>query len=288
MSNAYFENYKFDAAELETRKSFVGGSDANIIASGKADAIDNLFLQKTGAVESEDLTHVFPVMLGNITEELNIEWIARKYGYNITNRQSVYVSKKHSFMRCTLDGLIENFDNEYAVVDAKYTMGRPQAEETWSDVMPRLIKSYTPQINWNAYILSEHLDKPVTRGVLSIIRAGNEPVIEEVAIDENYQAELIRVATYFHSCVQLGISPEEIITDEPPVPPEDRKPYDMDGNEDWKRCADNYIQTKGAAVSNKEYENKLKTLVPKDAKHCFGHGINIKVAKNNRKTIELL
>ena len=73
MTNAYFESYKFDAAELETRKKVIGGSEINIIASGKADAIDKLFMQKTGAVESEDLTTVFPVMLGNITEELNIE-----------------------------------------------------------------------------------------------------------------------------------------------------------------------------------------------------------------------
>tara|TARA_R100001440_G_scaffold19367_4_gene32658 strand:+ start:444 stop:1310 length:867 start_codon:yes stop_codon:yes gene_type:complete len=288
MSDAYFENFKFSDEELETRKKCINGSETNIIASGNAEAINKLFLEKTGSVESEDLTHVFPVMLGNITEELNIEWISRKYGYNITNRQQVFKSKRNPFMRCTPDGVITNFDNDYAVVDAKYTMGRPQADETWSDVIPRLLKFYTPQINWNAYILSEHLDKPVNRGVLSIIRAGNEPIIEEVAIDENYQAELIRIATYFHSCVQLNIAPDEIITDEPPVPPEDRKPYDMEGNEDWKRCADNYIQTKGAAISNKEYENKLKALVPKDAKHCFGHGINIKVAKNNRKTIELL
>ena len=284
----FFDNYKFTDKELEIRRSFISGSDMIKLATGDADIINDLFLEKTGKSEDQDLTNIFAVMLGLVTEDLNLSWIARKYGYKIEYLQEVLTSKKHKFMRCTLDGAIMNFDNQVAVVDAKYTNGRPFAEESWSDVIPRLIKNYTPQLNWNAYLLSEKLGEPVNKGVLSIIRQGNEPLVEEVTIDPKYQKELIEIATYFYGCVQLDTPPKEIITSEPPIPPELRKPYDMSSNDDFKHFALNFIQTKGAAVANKDYEAKLKKLVPKDALNCFGHGINIKVAKNYRKTIEIV
>ena len=284
----YFDKYKFSDEELEFRKKFISGSDMNRLATGDENIIYSLWEEKTGRSENKDLTDIFPVMMGLVTEPLNLAWISRKYGYEIDLYQKVLTSEKHKFMRCTLDGAIMNYDDQIAVIDAKYTDGRPKADESWSDVIPRLLKTYTPQINWNAYLLSQHLGKTVRKGVLSIIRSGNEPILEEITIDPQYQRELIDIATYFHGCVELDTPPEDIVTSEPPIPPELRKPYDMASNEDFKHFALNFIQTKGAAVANKEYEAKLKKLVPKDALNCFGHGINIKVAKNFRKTIEII
>ena len=288
MSNSFFQKFSFDEKQLKERKKYIGGSEINILATGDQASINQLWETKTGKVEDKDLTTIFPVMMGNITEALNLAWISRKYGYDISMHQEIITSEKHSFMRCTLDGVINNYDNQIAVVDAKFTLGRPMMDETYADVIPRLLKYYTPQLNWNAYLLSEKLGKPVEKGVLSIIRAGSEPIVEEVTIDAKYQEELIGLASYFHGCCQLDTIPEDIITTEPPIPPEKRKPYDMSGNDDWKFFAQGFIQTKGAAQDNKSYENKLKGLVPKDALNCHGHGINIKVSKNFRKSIEII
>lgn len=288
MSYPFFEKFSFDEKELKERKKYIGGSEINVLATGEEVPINSMWEVKSGLQSDSDLTEVFPVMMGNVTEELNLAWISRKYGFDITMQQEVLTSKKYRFMRCTLDGVISNYDNKIAVIDAKFTMGRPKLEETYADVIPRLLKYYTPQLNWNAYLLSEKLNKPVEIGLLSIIRAGNEPIIEEVTIDSDYQKELIGIASQFMGCVRIGARPNELIKTEPPLPPEKRKPYDMNGNKDWMFYAQSFIQTKGAALDNKSYENKLKGLVPKDALNCHGHGINIKVSKNNRKTIEII
>ena len=157
MSNSFFEKFSFDEKQLKERKKYIGGSEINILATGDQASINELWETKTGKVEDKDLTTIFPVMMGNVTEALNLAWISRKYGYNISMHQEVLTSKKHSFMRCTLDGVINNYDNQIAVVDAKFTLGRPMMDESYADVIPRLLKYYTPQLNWNAYLLSEKL-----------------------------------------------------------------------------------------------------------------------------------
>jgi len=291
MTYPFFEQFQMDPKSLSERFGTIGGSDINIIAGGNAEKINNLWLRKRGEIEAEDLSTVWPVLMGHITEELNLEWCQLKHSIEITNRQLVISGKKHPIMRCTLDGSISNYKGRQAVIDAKYTMGRPMAGEEWSDVIPRLIKHYSPQLHWNAYLLEENTGKKVPYGLLTIIRAGNEPTLHEIQIDPNYQAELIGMATYFMGCVEMGVPPHEIEMSEAPVPPEDAVPVDMEktpADPRWKQWAEVWVQTVGAMDACKKAEAEIKKLVPRHASVAFGHGIQVKVSKNKSKRIEVL
>ena len=56
---------------LETRRAFIGGSDANIILSGDAEKVRDLWLEKRGEKVPADLSALLPVMLGCWTEPFN-------------------------------------------------------------------------------------------------------------------------------------------------------------------------------------------------------------------------
>ena len=253
----------------------------------KGDRYNNI--KKIGEKEPEDLTTVWPVIFGCATEDINLAYIEYKYQVEIINQQKVLKSLKHPFMRCTLDGSINDWNNNIAVIDAKFSLGRPFKGEEYADIDKRLVKTYTPQLHWNAYLLEEHLKKKVKVGLLSIIKAGNEPKIFEVPIDPNYTEYLIETAENFIYCIKNKIPPSIPKTIEPPIPHDERIDVDITQtkhNNKWKQNADIYVQTIGAYQSNIVAQKVLKDLVPKNAKRVFGNGLVVDVSKNNRKTIK--
>ena len=290
MAYPFFEKFNLSTKSLKERRTTVGGSDINILASGDVEAINKLYLQKTTG-ESDDLSQVWPVIMGHVTEELNTEWCQLKQGIDIVDRQRVLYGKKHAFMRCTLDGAVRKYKNRAAVFDAKFTLGRPLRGEEWADVIPRLVNKYTPQLHWNGYLLEETDGKRCEYGLLSILRAGSEPTFHEIKLDPAFTEHLIGLATYFMGCIELGTPPEQIASPEPPTPVEDRVPFDMTEtahDPKWKEWAQLYVQTVGAADTCKKAESEIKKLVPKTASEAFGHGVRVKVSKNNAKKVEVM
>ena len=287
MAYPYFEKFGLDTKSLSERTNTIGGSDITTLASGEPERILKLFQQKTGKIERDDLTMVWAVIMGHITEEANIEWSEHYLDLPIIDRQKVYNGTKYPFMRCTVDGVVKGYKNRLAVIDAKFTMGRPKRDEEYKDVIPRLVKYYSPQLHWNAYLIEETTGKKCPYGLLSFIKAGDQPVIHEVKIDKVYQEKLIDVAKWFMGCVEMDIEPTDIPTAEAPIPQEDKVPVDMNADPLWKARAEQYIQSFGANQIFKDAENSIKKLVPRNASEAFGHGIQVKVAKNNSKRITL-
>ena len=287
MAISFFEKLRMDKKSLSARKKKLGGSEINIIASGNKEKIHNLFLEKTDQREPDDLTLIWPVIMGHITETVNLEWTEHYLQTTINMRQQVIEGKKNPFMRCTLDGVIENYKNKVAVIDAKFTLGRPVKDEAWGDVIPRLIRYYAPQLHWNAYLLQEYLDKPVEYGLLSFIRGGDKPILEEMQIDTAYQEELIELGKYFMNCVDLGFEPDEIPTTTDFVPQADLIPVDMESDDRWRSFALQIIQTAGANKIFKESSDKIKKLVTPNASEATGHGVKIKVQRNGSKRLEI-
>ena len=70
MALPFFEKMRMDKKSLSARKKKLGGSEINIIASGERDKVNNLFLEKSDLKEPDDLTLVWPVIMGHITELL--------------------------------------------------------------------------------------------------------------------------------------------------------------------------------------------------------------------------
>lgn len=288
---SFLRNFQLPTKSLDERKATIGGSDICILAGGDEEKQTKLYHLKSGTLQPEDLSTVWAVMAGCATEDLNLAWFELKNQVEVINQQKVLTSNKHKFMRCTLDGSINNYKNRQAVIDAKFTLGFKKADEEYADVIPRLVKYYTPQLHWNAYLLEEHTGRPVPYGILSIIRGGNEPTFHEVKIDKDYQESLIELAKDFMYCVVNQLPYNIPDFKEPPTPAEDKVPVDMTATKarlNWKRHSDTWLQTFGAKQSCLEAEKALKDLVPKNASMAFGDGIKISVSKNNRKKIEVL
>ena len=133
-------NLGLTPAQLEARKSSLGGSDANIIMSGKEDRILRLWQEKRGEAEPEDLSGILPVVMGQWTEGLNRYWYERQTGNLITNEGEQHKHPKHKFMACTLDGLtlINPPHRKSAIFEAKHVNQFSKIDEVAQRYMPQL------------------------------------------------------------------------------------------------------------------------------------------------------
>src|SRR5499433_130713 len=64
----------------ESRRAFIGGSDARIIMGSDEAALIRLWREKRGEAEPEDLSGNLIVQLGSATEQLNRSWYERNTG----------------------------------------------------------------------------------------------------------------------------------------------------------------------------------------------------------------
>ena len=72
--------------EQPKRPTGIGGTDAVRLANGEW---KDLWLEKTGKIEREDLSGVLPVQLGVFTEEFNRRWYQEITGERVVNINSV-------------------------------------------------------------------------------------------------------------------------------------------------------------------------------------------------------
>src|SRR5260370_20346213 len=89
------------------RRFFIGGSDARIIMGSNEAALIQLWREKRGEVEPEDLSGNLIVQLGAATEELNRSWYERNTGRRITDVQRHVKHSAIPWMAATLDGIVE-------------------------------------------------------------------------------------------------------------------------------------------------------------------------------------
>ena len=281
--------HRLTPERLAERRSTLRGSCINILASGDYKRIDRLFKEKTGELEPEDLSGKWPIQFGQCTEILNLHTFEQKNGVKIDSYQRVVRSPTEPWMAATLDGAF--FLGGRVVIDAKWTAGRPFENEEWADVLPRIVRYNTPQLHWGARILGEIEGRRIERGVLSIIRAANPPTTHFIELKQSYTDHLVELGRTFMEGVKKGEMPFIDFSEEPPVPVEERQPYDMEKDvaplkqRAWKRNADVWLQTKGAAESFKQADKNLKLLIPRDASTASGAGIRVRVSSNGAKRI---
>src|SRR6266699_6800238 len=69
------------------RRTFIGGSDTQIIMGSDEAALVRLWREKRGEAAPEDLSGNLIVQLGSATEELNRFWYERNTGHHVTDVQ---------------------------------------------------------------------------------------------------------------------------------------------------------------------------------------------------------
>ena len=159
----------------ESRRSFIGGSDARIIMGSDEAALIRLWREKRGEAEPEDLSGNLIVQLGTATEELNRSWYERNTGRRVRDVQRRVKHSAIPWMAATLDGIVEGTE---AVFEAKFML-------PWSFSEEAAAEKYMAQLQHNMWVT--HLRS----SVLSIITGGGKWVEITIPMDPLYLSVLV-------------------------------------------------------------------------------------------------
>lgn len=261
---------RMSADALSSRRSFIGGSDANVILSGNAERIERLWREKRGETAAEDLSGVLPVMLGLWTEAFNRQWYEQITGDRVLRAGETLTCSDHPWRRCTLDGFGESSG---AIWEAKHTSAFAKTEE--------VLERYMPQLQHNMAVARSE------RAVLSVIFGNQKLEIIEVAADWLYQLELLEAEQEFWDCVLSGREPVAIEPPSPPRPVATREVC-LEGNNAWASAAFDWLKFREPAKIHASATVQIKKLVEEDVSRAFGHGIEAKRSKSGAITIREL
>lgn len=244
-------------AQHRTRKGKITGSRVACLMTGDAAKIHQLWMEMTGQAQEPDLSNVWPVQLGLVTESLNLDWAEKKIGDVVSARGAFINHNRLDWAGVTLDGMLSTSGR---VIECKHCGGREPLET--------IIDRYQPQMQWA-------MECTDTKEIaLSVIFGANEPVIEFIPRDSEYASEMVRRGEQFMQHVRNRTPPVEL----PPVPTPivPIKSYDMGLSNQWVFRAKDWLETRDAAKTFKDAEKSLKEMVPADAKNAHGSGIIVK------------
>jgi predicted phage-related endonuclease len=255
-----------------SQRDFIGGSDARIIMGNDEAGLIQLWREKRGEAEPEDLSGNLVVQFGAATEEVNRSWYQRHTGRRITDVQRRVKHSAIPWMAATLDGIVEGGE---AVFEAKFMLPWSFSEETAAE-------KYMAQLQHNMWVT--HLKS----SVLSIITGGGKWVEITIPMDPLYLTVLVSAEKKFWRCVQSGEVPH-LINVEPPRPRiEAIRIVDMSSSNSWAEFAALFRSTRHAFLEHERAKGELKALIPEDAKEAIGHGVRAKRSKSGAVSFDLL
>lgn len=243
------------AEQIAARKGKLTASRVACLMTGDTEKIMRLYREMIGEEIPEDLSGVWPVRLGEVTEKLNLDWYEQS-GSPLSRRGEVVVHPTHSWAAATLDGWDDMLN---CPVETKHVGGREPIEV--------IIERYQPQMQWQMECTC------ATQCALSVIMGASAPIIEYIECDADYAAEMLKRGKQFMDCVAARRVP--VALDPVAAPADATKIFDMMGNNVWADQAATWRETKDAAERCKDAEKSLKAIVPADAKKCHGHQIQI-------------
>ena len=254
------------------RRAFIGGSDARIIMGNDDAALIQLWREKRGEAEQEDLSGNLVVQLGAATEELNRSWYERNTGRRVTDVQRKVKHSAIAWMAATLDGIVEGTD---AVFEAKFMLPWAFSEEA-------AVEKYMAQVQHNMWVT--HL----RTSVLSIITGGGKWAEIAILMDPLYLSVLVSAEKKFWHCVQSGEVPHLVLAEPPRPRIEAIRIVDMSASNSWAEFAALFRNTRAAFLDHERAKSELKALMPEDAREAIGHGVKARRSKSGAVSFDLL
>jgi putative phage-type endonuclease len=256
----------------ESRRCFIGGSDARIIMGSDEAAVVRLWQEKRGEIAPEDLSGNLTVQLGAATEDLNRSWYERNSGRKVGHVQRHVRHSALPWMAATLDGIVEGTE---AVFEAKFML-------PWSFSEEAATEKYMAQLQHNMWVT--HLRS----AVLSIITGGGKWAEIAIPMDPLYLSVLVSAEKKFWRCVQSGEVPHLINAEPPRARIEAVRIVDMSSSNSWAEFAALYHNTREAFLDHERAKSELKALMPEGAKEAIGHGVRGKRLKSGAVSFDLL
>ncbi len=241
--------------QIDARRVKLTGSRVAALVSGDRDKIMRLWREMLGMEVEEDLSKVWPVQLGSATEALNLRWWEMKNG-PISRCGEVVEHPIHDWAAATIDGWDDNLK---CCIECKHVGGHEPLEI--------VIDRYQPQLHWQMECTG------TVQCAISVIMGAREPIVEFIEYDAEYALELITRGMMFMQCVRERREPVALEAVAAPAIAE--TVYDFSSDNRWGNYAVEWLESRGAAERCKDAEKLLKSLVPEDAKKCFGNGVRI-------------
>jgi predicted phage-related endonuclease len=256
----------------QSRRRFIGGSDARVIMGDDEAALVRLWREKRGEIEPEDLSRNLVVQLGVVTEDLNRCWFEANTGEVVTDVQKRVFHPALKWMAATLDGRVAGSD---AVFESKFML-------PWSFSEEAAAAKYMPQLQHNMWVVAART------AVLSIITGGGKWVEILAHADPLYQHLIVTAERKFWRCVETGEEPKLFGAEAPKPRIEAIRIVDMSSSNAWAELAGVFARTRSAFFEHEQAKTELKTLMPEDAKEAIGHGIRAKRSKSGAISFDLL
>lgn len=250
--------------QLAERRTRIGGSDAAKIVSGMW---HELWMEKTGRAEPEDLTWVLPVQIGIVTEPLNLAFFERATGHRVFGRGEVYIHPERPYIGATLDGLTL-IGGRPAIVQAKHVNPFAKLEEV--------------EQRYYAQCAHEMLCTGASLAFLSVFIGTQKHEIVELKRDREYTSRLLELETEFWRYVENDEPPPQNEGLAAPVKPETYRIADMGANNLWCAMAGDWLANIAASRLCDKAAKELRAMVEADVGHAFGAGIEIRRAKDGK------
>ena len=288
----------FNEEQLAKRRESIGASEITRIIDGKW--LD-LYNEKMGITPPEDLSKVFPVQLGILTEVFNIsfrqdtnpEYFSK--GDLTLNKQVIeqgipFISSAHSkckFITATPDAFC-TIDGEAGVMDCKHTHSNSWGKEKYSSAEDRVLNTYKWQMQQQMLCTGHEVSmiSPIYGNTFG------DPII--IHRDKKLQEIIIAKASQFWEHIKLKLPPvdtDAVITEQLTV-----DTYIHITEEDvqasnywseWEELTDVWTSTITSKKMNDQAAKALKKLVPYDARTIKANGVQVSRSKNNALSIKV-
>jgi len=243
------------ATQLEQRKYTLGGSDVACLMTGDVKKIDKLYREKIGEKAPDDLSEVWAVQRGVYIEPLNLHWYELSTRQTVSRRGETVGHPFLSWAAVTLDGWINEMQ---CPIECKDVGGREPIEV--------VIERYQPQCQW---IMECTGANQIALSVSSAL----PPVVEFIERDADYADILVQRGGLFMKHVRDRTPPVDMPA--VPAPIDVTAVYDMNGNNEFAHYADIWLQLRDSAAAYDDAAKILKSMVPPEARRCFGYGVQI-------------
>jgi len=223
------------------RRQIIGGSDARIIMSPNEAALIQLWKEKRGEAEPEDLSSNLIVQLGVAIEALNQTWYERNTGRLVTDVQRSVRHPVHRYLAATPDGFVNDLD---AVFEAKFML-------PWSFSEEAAAEKHMAQLQHNMWVTNAR------SAALSIITGGGKWIEMTIPADALYQHFLVTAERRFWRCVQTGQTPRPYGVEPPGPRIEAVRVVDMSESNAWAEFAGLFCATRSAFLDHERAKSEL-------------------------------
>jgi hypothetical protein len=260
--------------QREKRRTFIGGSDAKVIAGGDPDELLRLYLQKTGDLpDKEDAT--WTRYMQQVVEVAALDWV-EEFGCcdargvkvlsrgKISKRGEQPTSTTWPYVGCTLDGWSQSLDCPLNVKRLSRWTGKKQGQTAleWS------VAQYTVST------IHECIATDSLFGYLILVIDGQEPVAQRIDADPFWIEEYVDKCRAFWHCVETKTPPEgSAPIAAPRVEISQMRSINLLNPEDLAACnwapdaiklITKFADTEGAHKAHMASRDEIKRLLPED------------------------